>query len=78
SGRLLMHGASKNIPVTIMENVSRPDQKITVSSLGQLVKDAETVGTDGPVILMLGLEPREALSAARLNKDEIANLGSFY
>lgn len=65
SGRLLMHGASKDIPVTIMENVSRSDQRITLSSVGALARDAETVGADGPVILMLGLQPREVESVVR-------------
>ena len=78
SGRLLMHGASPNIPVTIMENVSRADQTIRVSSVGTLARDAETVGETGPVILMLGLEPREAAQQTILKATEIANLGSFH
>ena len=77
SGRLLMHGASKEIPVTIMENVSRPDQRITLSSIGELARDAETSGSEGPVILMLGLSPREAAAVEYdagnicLNKDAV-------
>jgi len=63
SGRLLMHGASSQIPVTIMENVSRPNQKITMSSLSELSRDAAKLNAEGPVILMLGLEPRQAVSA---------------
>jgi len=78
SGRLLMHGASPEIPVTMMENVSRADQTITVSTLGALAKDAEIAGDAGPVILMLGLEPREAAKQVVLNANEIANLGSFH
>jgi len=78
SGRLLMHGASPNIPVTIMENVSRADQTIRVSTVGTLARDAEAVGETGPVILMLGLEPREAAQQTILKATEIANLGSFH
>ncbi|MDJ0612503.1 MAG: siroheme synthase CysG [Rhizobiaceae bacterium] len=78
SGRLLMHGAAPDIPVTIMENVSRSDQRISVSTLGSLAKDAEVAGDTGPVILMLGLEPREAAKQAVFNANEIANLGSFH
>lgn len=78
SGRLLMHGASPNIPVTIMENVSRADQNIMVSTIGTLVRDAEAAGETGPVILMLGLEPREAAKQTILDANEIANLGSFH
>ncbi len=39
SGRLLMHGASPQIPVTIMENVSRSDQQIITSTVGTLAAD---------------------------------------
>ncbi len=69
SGRLLMHGANSDIPVTIMENVSRPDQRISLSSVGRLGRDAEACGTDGPAILMLGLEPRE-VSAAQIEFED--------
>ena len=76
SGRLLMHGASPDIPVTIMENVSRPEQKTRLSTVGKLTTDAESIGSDGPVILMLGLEPREAVAIARSNENKIAKLGA--
>lgn len=60
SGRLLMHGASPDLPVTIMENVSRPEQQIEATTVGALAQAAKSCGDNGPVILMLGLEPREA------------------
>lgn len=60
SGRLLMHGASPDIPVTILQNVSRAGQKIYPSTVATLAKDAASVPDVGPVILMLGLEPRKA------------------
>ncbi len=63
SGRLLMHGASPDLPVTIMENVSRPEQQVSVTTVGQLVEASKKSGDAGPVILMLGLEPREVASA---------------
>ena len=76
SGRLLMHGASPEIPVTILENVSRPDQKMTLSSLGKLSSDAEAYGGSGPVILMLGLEPRAAKAALDENENTLAGMGA--
>jgi uroporphyrin-III C-methyltransferase/precorrin-2 dehydrogenase/sirohydrochlorin ferrochelatase len=76
SGRLLMHGASPEIPVTILENVSRPDQKITVSTLGSLNADAGNAGDTGPVILMLGLQPREAVKLAQASPELTATLGA--
>lgn len=72
SGRLLMHGASSDIPVTIMENVSRPDQSVRLSSLGSLAADAEKMDAAGPVILMLGLQPREAEGALLLGAEVFA------
>lgn len=58
AGRLMMHGADGEMPITIVQNVSRPDQKMVVSSIYELVSDAERLEDDGPSILMLGLEPR--------------------
>ncbi|KAG1700384.1 Siroheme synthase [Nymphon striatum] len=47
SGRLLMHGADANTPVTIMENVSRANQKTLVSTIGDLPNMADQAGHDG-------------------------------
>ena len=58
SGRLLMHGCNPQTPITIVENVSRPDQKMLASTVGSLTRDTGAVG-DGPAILLLGLTPRE-------------------
>ncbi len=77
SGRLLMHGADPQTPVTIMENVSRPNQKVIPSTLGELKSVAEEVGHNGPVILMLGLEPREASLAAKNNENQLRQAGAI-
>lgn len=57
-GRLLMHGAAPDTPVTLVENVSRADQRIHASDLGTLADTAQVL--TGPAILMLGLAPRAA------------------
>ncbi|MEL6599504.1 MAG: siroheme synthase CysG [Pseudomonadota bacterium] len=57
-GRLMMHGADGETPVTAVENASRPNQRIIESTLLDL-PDA-IAETDGPVILMYGLAPRQA------------------
>ncbi|MEO1492322.1 MAG: siroheme synthase CysG [Pseudomonadota bacterium] len=62
TGRLLMHGADAETPVTIVENVSRPDQRIIASTLLTLTVHLEVM--DGPAVLMLGLSPHEAALAA--------------
>ena len=56
-GRLLMHGADPSGPVTIVENVSRPDQRIVPATLLSLPVQLEHI--DGPAVLMLGLQPKQ-------------------
>lgn len=75
SGRLLMHGASADMPVTIMENVSRVNQKTLLTTIADLPNMAERIGTDGPVILMLGLEPRQALEILEEQAPQLATAG---
>lgn len=77
AGRLLMHGANPQTPVTIMENVSRPDQKTIPTTLSELPMLAESLEVDGPAILMLGLEPRQALSVAGTHEEELAQSGAL-
>ena len=57
-GRLLMHGAEDSTPITIIENASRPDQRIVPATLLSLPDLLETI--TGPAVLMLGLRPRAA------------------
>lgn len=61
-GRLLMHGAEDTTPVTIVENASRPDQRILPATLLSLPEALASV--TGPAVLMLGLAPREAAAIA--------------
>ncbi|MGI3185553.1 siroheme synthase CysG [Nioella aestuarii] len=71
-GRLLMHGAPAATPVTIVENASRPDQRIVDSTLATLASDLDTANLSGPAILLYGLSPRAA--EARLPElQELAN-----
>jgi len=77
SGRLLMHGANPNAPITIIENVSRPNQRIIPTSVGELSNLAETLELDGPAILMLGLEPRQAAEALKTNEEKLAQTGTL-
>lgn len=61
-GRLLMHGAEDATPVTIVENASRPDQRILPTTLLSLPEALDAV--TGPAVLMLGLAPRDATAIA--------------
>lgn len=59
-GRLLMHGASADTPVTLVENASRADQRIHAGTLGELA--ALAACCTGPAIILFGLAPRAAVT----------------
>ena len=60
-GRLIMHGAAAHTPVTLVENVSRADQRIIAATLATLPTAAASL--DGPAVILYGLAPRAAAAA---------------
>ena len=62
-GRLLMHGADRATPVTVIENASRPDQRILSTTLHDLPADLHAANVTGPALTFLGLAPRAAAIA---------------
>lgn len=60
-GRLLMHGADPATEITLVENVSRPDQRIVAASLSTLAEAANML--QGPAVILYGLAPRRAAAA---------------
>ncbi|MHA3978152.1 siroheme synthase CysG [Halovulum sp. GXIMD14794] len=64
-GRLMIHGAAEDTPITAIENASRPDQRVIASTLIDLPEALEAAAPQGPVMLFLGLTPRAAEIAAR-------------
>ena len=65
-GRLLVHGADRHHPVTIVENASRTKEKIVETTLGNLVQDIEKYGILGPAILLYGYAKDEAVAIETL------------
>ena len=65
-GRLLMHGAAPDTPVTLVENASRPDQQIIAATLATLPQTAAPLA--GPAMILLGLAPRQAQQALSLQE----------
>lgn len=61
-GRLMMHGAVPETPVTLVENASRPDQRIRAANLATLPAAAEDL--DGPAVILFGLAPRDVVHSA--------------
>lgn len=61
-GRLLMHGAGGATPVTVIENATRPDQRILSTTLADLARDLADAGLTGPALTLIGLAPRAAIA----------------
>ena len=66
-GRLLMHGAAADTPVTAVENAGRPGARVIASSLIDLPAALADAEPEGPVVILYGLAPR----AAALMIDEL-------
>lgn len=62
-GRLLMHGAAAATPVTVIENVSRRQERVIATDLARLPEALADVA--GPAVLLYGLSPRRAAAAAQ-------------
>ena len=60
-GRLMMHGALPATPATLVENVSRPDQRVVAATLATLPEAAQSL--EGPAVILFGLAPRAAAQA---------------
>ena len=65
-GRLMLHGAEPNRPVTVVENASRSNQIITYTSLKNLPEDISAAGIKGPAILLIGYAERRAKTKTRV------------
>jgi len=64
-GRMLMHGADPETPVTIVENASRKDQRILHTRLADLEPELTDARLTGPALTLYGLAPRAAETLAR-------------
>ncbi len=62
-GRLIMHGADRATPVTIVENASRSNQRVLETTLDRLPQDLAEAAFEGPALTLLGLAPRESAAA---------------
>ncbi len=62
-GRLMMHGATGDTAITLIENVSRPDQRVIAASLATLPEAAAAL--QGPAVILYGLAPRAAVTALK-------------
>ncbi len=68
-GRLLMHGAGPDTPVTVIENAARPDQRVLDTRLDRLSIDLAEAGFDGPALMLYGLAPRDGLPVTNFDQE---------
>ncbi len=71
-GRLMMHGAAAQTPVSVVENASLPTQKVRAATIAGLARAVEDTPEGTPAIILLGLGPRAATKALA---DQIERLG---
>jgi uroporphyrin-III C-methyltransferase/precorrin-2 dehydrogenase/sirohydrochlorin ferrochelatase len=71
-GRLLMHGADRATPVSIVENASRPEQRIVATTVARMAQDLEAAELAGPALTFIGLAPRAAETNLTLSTQEFA------
>jgi len=65
-GRLMLHGAESDRPVTVVENASRPNQIIIYTTLHNLPDDIVAAGIKGPAILLIGYAERREETETRV------------
>lgn len=71
-GRLIMSGGDRAMPITIVENASRPDERVLETTLDRLPTDLADAGFDGPALTFLGLSPRKSRAALKDLSKELA------
>ncbi len=59
-GRLMMHGAAPDTPVTLVANAALTDQRILATTLADWPADLAEAGLNGPALTFIGLAPRAA------------------
>ena len=65
-GRLMLHGASPNTPVSIVENASLAQQRVLTGSLAELDRLIDVYEVRAPAVFFTGLAARESVDALRL------------
>lgn len=64
-GRLLMHGADPQTAITVVENVSRANERTLATTLGDVDYAMSDAMLTGPAVILFGLTPRESKTAQR-------------
>jgi uroporphyrin-III C-methyltransferase/precorrin-2 dehydrogenase/sirohydrochlorin ferrochelatase len=62
----IVRGASPDLPAAIVDNATRPQQRVIVATLSTLAAKAQATGLKGPAIVIVGtvVTLRDRLAAA--------------
>ncbi len=72
-GRLIMQGADRATPITVIENASRPDQRILATTLEALPSALKEANITGPALMFYGISPRAAqVDFTQIQQQELA------
>ena len=74
-GRLIMHGADRQTPVTVVENASRPEERILSTTLDALPAALAAAEMKGPALTFYGLSPRDTATVRALPVNSLFELG---
>ena len=75
-GRLLMAGADKDLVVTCVENISRPEERRFTSNLSRFAQRLEDEKWKGPLIIFVGIGQAEGVEVSTVPTVEEATHGS--
>jgi len=75
-GRLLMHGADPETPVSVVFSASMPDQRTLDTHLGQLVEVLDSDAGSQPLMLLYGVGPSAAINQSSEIQREEASHGA--
>ncbi|MEL7396937.1 MAG: siroheme synthase CysG [Pseudomonadota bacterium] len=73
-GRMLMYGAARDVPITVIENATRPDQRVVTTRLDRFSQDLEDAQLTGAALTIIGLKPRAAQSLVSEAKQDVVEL----
>ena len=73
-GRLLLHGIDPGTPVTVVENVSRDDQKMVCGDVAGLTDLLEANDIKGPSIIFIGLAARSSALPVGVRPDTVPDM----
>ena len=61
-GRLLLHGAARDLPISVVENASRPNEIIVSATLDNLPEKLARANIKGPAILLVGYMAKKSIA----------------